>query len=423
MQTIILASRVEVYDTIHIGLFLYIFFLGLLPSFILWRYIIIVKKTSPKRFYWPILYLIMFCLSYFVYKKEFIYMVVKHRSNILAYDIIESFIEYKIWDLTHNILKKDYKIENITSKYSFSHREKKDKLNIILIIGESARADRFSFLGYERETAPKLSALKNTYANKASACATLTLKAVPCMLSPIPASHFSLPPKEGFIIDAFNFLGFHTTLFSTNDIRETDKVIANIYKSFEKYYNYRYQHDEVILPKLKEIIDVKVNNLIVLHSAGSHFQYYDRYPQKFGVFQPACNESVYSCSKEAVDNVYDNTIYYTDYIISEIINNFKDTNAILFFISDHGESLGEYGIYKHGIPVPFAPDAQKYVPFFVWFSDKYKNNYPQKVLNILTHDRSSPLSHDFIFHSLLDCADISSSALKNELSVCSTVKT
>jgi glucan phosphoethanolaminetransferase (alkaline phosphatase superfamily) len=212
------------------------------------------------------------------------------------------------------------------------------------------------------------------------------------MLSPVSSSHFSIPPKEGFIIEAFNFLGFHTALFSTNDIRETDKVISNIYKSFNEYHNYRYKHDEIILPKLGKFLKEGGNNLIVLHSAGSHFQYYDRYPKKFEVFKPACLESIYGCDKETVDNVYDNTIYYTDYIISQIINKFKDTNTILFFVPDHGESLGEYGIYKHGIPLAFAPEAQRYTPFFVWVSDQYKKNYPIKARNLLTRDNSSQSS-------------------------------
>jgi lipid A ethanolaminephosphotransferase len=417
IKSVFVASGDEIASNFHPKIFLYLFLFGILPCFFVFKVRFINVKQAVFSKLSPIFILAIFALSYSFFQKEFVLVVIKHRANIMGYDNTETVIEAGLSSLVHKFLKRSFEIKPLTEIADFK-LEKTEKINVILIIGESARADRFSLLGYEKNTNPRLEKVKNLYVNSALACAGITLKSVPCMLSPVPSDDFSLPPKKGFVIDVFNKLGFHSVLYSTNDIRSTDVVIDNIHKSFKEYYDLRYQFDEVVLPKLKQFLGREQSHLIVLHSAGSHFQYYDRYPQNFDVFTPSCKESVYGCSREAIDNVYDNTIVYTDFVISEIIAKFKNENTILFYVADHGESLGEFGIYKHGIPISFAPDAQKYVPFFVWVSDSYIKQNPEKAKALLERTREEKISHDYLFSSLLDCANISSEMVDKSLSLC-----
>jgi glucan phosphoethanolaminetransferase (alkaline phosphatase superfamily) len=112
--------------------------------------------------------------------------------------------------------------------------------------------------------------------------------------------------------------------------------------------------------------------------------------------------------------MYDNSILYTDYVLSEIIARLKNKNAILFYTSDHGESLGENGAYGHGgdnIP------EQMTVPFFIWTSDAFNKNNPQMWQKILANDKKE-INYKYLFHSVLDCSGIKSDIIDSNLSLC-----
>ena len=410
--TILAGSRDEVFSNIHYKMLFSIIIIWLLPTLALIK--IKIKQTSKKqklsKKLFPLWLFMLFLFLTLIQTKSFIAIVIKHKANLVCYDVFESILEAGISKGVKKILNKKYQIKPLTEIYNFEYKKEKEDKIVFLIIGESARAKNFNNLGYEVNTTPKLNTLSDLYKAEALACATLTLKSVPCMLSLQTSKHFSLNTAEGFVVDVFNSLGFKTILFSTNDIRETDALISNIYKSFDKYHNLRYNFDEVIYPQLDSYLKQKGDKLIVLHSAGSHFHYRDRYPKEFEIFKPICQGSVYNCTSEEVINTYNNSILYTDQIIFDIIKKLKNKNAILFYVSDHGQSLGEYKIYKHGIPIFFAPDEQKYVPFFVWKSKKYNKQFIKEGKN--------EISHDFISHSLLDCANIKSDSINNNLSVC-----
>lgn len=108
--------------------------------------------------------------------------------------------------------------------------------------------------------------------------------------------------------------------------------------------------------------------MVVFHLIGSHGpKYYERYPDNFRVFTPDCNRAdVENCKVEEVINSYDNTVLYTDYVIFQLIEileeHFNERDVALLYISDHGESLGEKGLYLHGTPYALAPDEQTKIP-------------------------------------------------------------
>jgi lipid A ethanolaminephosphotransferase len=158
---------------------------------------------------------------------------------------------------------------------------------------------------------------------------------------------------------------------------------------------------------------------IVLHQMGSHGPaYYKRYPAEFEKFAPACKTNqLENCSKAEIDNSYDNTIIYTDYFLSEVIKLLKrnDTKfeSAMFYVGDHGESLGEHGIYLHGIPLVIAPEAQRHVPAVVWFS----GNYDELDRKSLAVKKDGKYTHDNVFHTVLGFMEIETSVYKKEMDI------
>ncbi len=163
------------------------------------------------------------------------------------------------------------------------------------------------------------------------------------------------------------------------------------------------------------LLSLDQDAFIVLHQKGSHGPaYYLRYPDSFKVFEPVCSTSqLDQCPRQEIINAYDNTILYTDYFLSRVID-FLKTNSDRFYtamiyVSDHGESLGEDNIYLHGLPYHFAPDDQIHVPFIVWFSKEFEESY--NIDRIRLHAISAERhSHDDLFASILGLLDIRTAA-------------
>jgi len=170
--------------------------------------------------------------------------------------------------------------------------------------------------------------------------------------------------------------------------------------------------DEILLQGLSERIEAaKGDMLIVLHQKGSHGPTYRlRYPEEFNRFTPACQTNqLQDCTKEEIVNVYDNTILYTDYFLAKVIALLKEKSAeydtAMLYLSDHGESLGENSLYLHGIPYMIAPEDQKRIPFIVWLSDGFEKGRSID-RDCLKKKSSEPISHDYLFHSLLGMMDV-----------------
>jgi lipid A ethanolaminephosphotransferase len=149
----------------------------------------------------------------------------------------------------------------------------------------------------------------------------------------------------------------------------------------------------------------------VLHQKGSHGPaYYLRYPDRFKVFVPVCESSqLDKCPRQEIVNAYDNSILYTDYFLSRVIDFLKKNSdrfyTAMIYVSDHGESLGENNIYLHGLPYLFAPEAQKHIPFILWFSEGFEESYGIDRLG-LEKTSAERHSHDKLFDSVLGLLDI-----------------
>ena len=130
--------------------------------------------------------------------------------------------------------------------------------------------------------------------------------------------------------------------------------------------------------------------------------YYKRYTKEYEKFQPVCKTNqLEQCKKQSIANAYDNALLYTDNFLDatiELAQKYKSADTAVLYMSDHGESLGENGIYLHGLPYFIAPDAQKHIGSFLWLDEAFK-----KDLNMtkIISKKDKKLSHDYLFHTLL----------------------
>jgi lipid A ethanolaminephosphotransferase len=169
--------------------------------------------------------------------------------------------------------------------------------------------------------------------------------------------------------------------------------------------------DGIFIQALKEYADtITQDTVLVMHQIGSHGPtYYMRYPEEFERFKPACRTAEFkNCSAAEITNVYDNTIAYTDEILAQTIALLQSRDNLataLLYVSDHGESLGESGLYLHGSPYFMAPEYQTKVPMILWMSEAFKDKFSISQ-SCLAAKKDATLSHDNLFHSLLGMLDI-----------------
>jgi lipid A ethanolaminephosphotransferase len=141
--------------------------------------------------------------------------------------------------------------------------------------------------------------------------------------------------------------------------------------------------------------------VIVLHTKGSHGPaYVERYPPAFARFAPACpNGDLSRCTRAQVINAYDNSIVYTDHVLADAIAALKahpERDSALLYVSDHGESTGEHGLYLHGAPYALAPDQQTRIPLLLWTSPGFPGTQGATPA-CLAAQAARPWSHDNLF--------------------------
>jgi lipid A ethanolaminephosphotransferase len=285
---------------------------------------------------------------------------------------------------------------------------------MVLVIGETARADRFSLNGYHRETNPLLAKQNVVSLSNVSSCGTSTGVSVPCMFSSLGRKGYD---KETALNqeNALDVLADNGVEILWRDNNSDSKGVATRMQ-YEDFKSPNFNpvcagecRDIGMLSGLDKYIAAKKGKdiLIVLHQMGNHGpEYYRRYPKEFEKFKPMCmTGELQDCTQEEIDNSYDNAILYTDYFLSEVINFLKkydDKHATaMLYVSDHGESLGEHGIYLHAAPYMLAPKEQTHVPAVMWMGKHFDYKKEQ-----LMPYKDYALSHDDVFCSLLVAFEI-----------------
>ena len=423
-------------DLFSFQLVLYVFFLGLLPSYFIYK-IKIDYSTFKKEFFAKLkvltLSLSVILIILFSFSKFYTSFFREHKP--LRYHVNPIYWIYSIGSYINKtlnsepiVLKEIGRDAKITPEKTLEEEEKKEL--IIMVVGEAARADRFSLNGYSKETNPLLKQEKDVinFSNMYS-CGTATAESVPCMFSIFDRADYDYKKGKSTenILDVLKNTNKVQILWRDNN---SDSKGVALRVDFEDYRTSQTNticddvecRDEGMLVGLDEYIKKHKDKdiLIVLHQMGNHGPaYYKRYPKEFERFTPVCKTNqLEQCSQEEVSNAYDNAILYTDYFLSKVINFLKpysNTHEIaMFYMSDHGESLGENGIYLHGLPYFMAPDEQKHISSLIWFGDEFKNDMDMEKLNSY---KNKQFSQDNLFHTLLGLFEVETGVYKKDMDI------
>ncbi len=297
----------------------------------------------------------------------------------------------------------------------------------VLVIGETARADHFSLNGYDKPTNPLLAQQNIINYSQVTSCGTETAVSVPCMFSTLGRNKYSdkkAKSQEG-LLDVLKHSGYSVLWRDNNSgckgtcARVTYEDMSNL--KVPELCNEHECFDNILLHELdKQVTNMPGNKVIVMHQNGSHGpEYYRRYPSNMEVFKPVCRvNKLQDCTKEEINNAFDNTIHYTDYFLNSTIEWLKTQstqyNTALIYLSDHGESLGEKNLYLHGMPYLIAPYEQKHIPFFFWFSESFTQN--SKInFDCLRGLTNNEYSQDNLFHTTLGLLNVTTKEYKAEL--------
>lgn len=401
----------ESYDYFHAKLLLYLCFFGFVPIVLMLK--CQIQKTKRLRLVWHALMTLAISLVLIYANAASALWIDKYASQlgrrILPWSYIINLAKYHR-EAAEPVARKQLPPARVTNQA---------KTVVVLVIGETARAQNFSLYGYSRETNPKLSQADVIVLNDATACSTYTTASISCMLSHTEKHADDFEPLPSYL----NRQGVDVIWHSNNwgepplsvaTYRDKESLVAHceaVYCDF----------DEVLLAGLKQRIESsdKQKIFVVLHSAGSHGpSYHNKYPPAFEAFKPVCQSVALSqCSSQSLINAYDNSILYTDYFLSQVIGmlgTMPNIPSTMLYVSDHGESLGEYGLYLHGTPFAIAPDVQTKVPFLLWMSDSFMNN---KRLYVANFKQQATHSQYHVFHSVMGALSMDSTAYNVDLDV------
>lgn len=429
IRNILQTNTQEALDLISFKLFIYLAMLGLLPVVLL-----TIAPTKTRPFWQETLSriklisfsiaLILLCIM--IFYKPYASFFREHKSVRFYSNPV-----YPLYSSTKYLLDM-FKSHNTELKKIGQSAHippyDLDRELIIFVIGETVRADHFSLNGYSRNTNPMLAQESLFNFSSMTSCATSTALSVPCIFSLLPKKDFSTSAASETenLLDVLKHAGVNVLWRDNNS---SSKGVADRVE----YQNFRDPslnsicdiecRDEGMLIGLTEYINAHPSGdiLIVLHQMGNHGPaYYKRYPLIFETFTPACKTAqLEDCSDQEIINAYDNAVLYTDHFLSKAINFLNEKSdqfeTGLIYASDHGESLGEKGIYLHGLPDLLAPPEQTNVASFLWLGESYEHANRQ----LVSKKSSLQLSHDNLFHTLLGLFEIDTVEYQSNLDILS----
>ena len=427
-------------DLFSFKLVAYVFLLAILPSYFIYKARIEYKPFKQEIFEkLKILFLLLTIILIILFSFSKFYTSFFREHKPLRYHVNPIYWIYSIGNYVNKTITsgpivvkeigKDAKISDSQN----SEKVKKSEL-VIMVVGEAARADRFSLNGYQKETNPLLKKEDIINFPNMYSCGTSTAESVPCMFSIFDRGDYDY--KKGIttenVIDVLKHTNEVKVLWRDNN---SDSKGVALRVDFQDYRTSKTNticeddecRDEGMLVGLDEYIKNNQGKdiLIVLHQMGNHGPaYYKRYPKEFEKFTPVCKSNqLETCSQEEVSNAYDNAILYTDYFLSKVINFLKPYSSsyetAMVYMSDHGESLGENGIYLHGLPYFMAPDEQKHIGSLMWFGENSKEVTDTEKLNSY---KDKSFSQDNLFHTLLGLFEVQTEVYKKDMDILNNAK-
>lgn len=338
-------------------------------------------------------------------------------SNLVASGISYLYAEHE------RKIVRDPRGEDAKQRYAIA----KPRL-VVLVLGETARAQNFGLNGYERDTTPRMREANVVYFKDAISCGTSTAISLPCIFSGLDHDRFSLSGARSIetLIDVI----LHSkarVIWRDNDggckgVCDRADVIDFTASDNARWCVERGEcFDEILLEGLKEKLSSDTRDtFVVLHLKGSHGpSYYKRYPSQFEKFSPTCQSSdLSSCDQKHLVNAYDNTIAYTDHVLGETVALLQSLSGqfapVMFYVSDHGESLGEGGMYLHGLPYAVAPKEQTRVPMLAWISPQFAALERWDTACVAAQSRRQ-VSHDYVYSTLLGFMEIETKEYRESL--------
>ena len=297
---------------------------------------------------------------------------------------------------------------------------KEENLHIILVLGESVRADHLSLNGYNRLTNPLLSDQGNLISfNNVFTPFTFTAQSVPQILTDISIDDSSKSKAATSLFTLLNKASFQTEWIGNQSLEKSYKdiiysnTLVHIIDKFHTFSSFKKQKDAELLKHFSMDNLNFGNTITTFHMIGSHWYYNNRIEKEFEVFNPiTTSKYLGSLESETLINSYDNTIVYLDYFLNTLIEKLKKSSkkTLLIYISDHGETLGEDGKWLHAQ----EHNASKNPAMLVWFSNNFKKSYPLEIEKLISKKQDS-ITTDFLFHSILDISKIENyKYLKNQ---------
>ena len=426
ITNVLQTDRKEALDLFNLGYLLHFLLYGLIPAGLIYRLTIVQDhsiKGAIKKVCFPVISLLAalaLCLpsyqtlaSVMRTHKEIRYLVTP--SNII-YGIGKALSESE--QIAPEISHLD---DTVHQGVTWQKRDDKPLL-FVLIVGETARAANFSLSGYERNTNPNLATKDIIYYSDFTACGTSTAISLPCMFSVEAHDDFSRKSSaaQENLLDLIAHAGLDVSWIDNNSGCKGVCVRTPAIEITPDAENCDSEHcfDLAMLQALDN--PAPSDQMIVMHQQGSHGPaYFKQVPDKQARFAPSCDTSqLQDCTHEQIVNAYDNTILYTDLFVSKTIDRLEELsdryNTAVIYLSDHGESLGENGIYLHAAPFFMAPDEQTKIPMLAWMSDNFAEHFDID-RDCLKQRADQPLSHDNLFSSVLGMLDIESTVYNPEL--------
>lgn len=314
---------------------------------------------------------------------------------------------------------------------SIKNQEDKPSL-VILMVGETARAQNYAYNGYKRNTTPFTSSLDLIRIPHVESCGTATAVSVPCMFSQLTRQQFSeeKAERQDNALDILKRANVNVVWIDNNggDKGVATRIQMRNVKHSAKYCDSYTCRDGVFLEEFDDEVknlDKKSSQdtLLVMHIIGSHGPtYYQRYPKEMTYYTPVCDRSdIENCTDEEIQNVYDNSLRYTDWVMNQLIEKLKKVQdkyqVALLYLSDHGESLGEKGVYLHGAPYAIAPSEQTHVPWMIWLGNEFEKTHHIDEHAIKEKVTTRQYSQDDLFSSLLSLMQVKTSAFNPKQSL------
>lgn len=367
------------------------------------------RKIDINKFFkiksFKIIFIIYIIYSIFDFKgmkilsiKRFYTAINGAYTNVKEYkDIGEKFKDNKL-----TIISNDSKIKNI-----------------ILVIGESTTRNHMSLYDYSLETNPLLEKIneKNLYKfTDTISPHSHTIAVIKKLMTFYNLESEKEWYKNNNLIDVMKKSGYTTYWFSNQESsgvngnvavalgEQSDEIVFSAYRDSDTEIISNY--DEEIVNKSAKYIEKENKNFIIYHLMGTHGSYRHRYPKEFSIFENDSNERI---------GEYDNAVLYNDYVIDKIISNFKDEDSIILYVSDHGEEVYDFRDFAGHAETNISRYMVE-IPFLIYTSDKFIENYPEKVESI-KNSLDKPYMTDDLIHTVLDIADIKTSEFDETRSI------